>query len=82
MPPKKLKTPTKGTLIRPTLVSRGSGMTAGLELWRLPTNSKIILIDRTTDGRFASDVITWNTAVGLNAETTQSIKDATSEDIA
>lgn len=82
MPPKKLKTPTKGTLVRPTLVSRGSGMTAGLELWRLPTNAKIILIDRTADGRFASDVTTWNTTVGLNAETTQSIKDATSEDIA
>lgn len=82
MPPKKLKTPTKGTLVRPTLVSRGSGMTAGLELWRLPTNSKIILIDRTADGRFTSDVTTWNTTVGLNAETTQSIKDATSEDIA
>ena len=57
-------------------------MTAGLELWRLPTNAKIILIDRTTDGRFASDVTTWNTTVGLNAATTQSIKDATSEDIA
>jgi hypothetical protein len=57
-------------------------MTAGLELWRLPANSKIILIDRTADGRFASDVTTWNTAVGLNAATTQSIKDATSEDIA
>ena len=57
-------------------------MTAGLELWRLPTNAKIILIDRTPDGRFASDVTTWNTTVGLNAETTQSIKDATSEDIA
>ena len=76
MPPRKTKAPPA----KPTLISRGSGMTAGLELWRLSTNNKIILIDRSPEGRFASDVITWNTVVGLNAETTQLLKDATSED--
>lgn len=80
MPPRKLKTPTK--VIRPSLVSRGSGMTAGLELWRLPINSKIILIDRTADSRFAADVTTWNSVAGLNAADTQLLKDATSEDTA
>ena len=55
-------------------------MTSGLELWRLSTNNKIILIDRSPEGRFAADVVTWNTVVGLNAETTQLLKDATSED--
>jgi hypothetical protein len=78
MPPRKLKTPPRP--VRPTLVTRGSGITAGLELWRLVHNEKIILIDRTIDGRFASDVVTWNSAVGLNVSDTQLLKDATSED--
>jgi hypothetical protein len=78
MPPRKLKTPTK--VIRPSLVSRGSGMTTGLELWRIPMTSKIIMIDRTPDNRFAVDVLTWNSVAGLNAVDTQLLKDATSED--
>jgi hypothetical protein len=78
MPPRKLKTPPRP--VRPTLVTRGSGITAGLEHWRLVHNEKIILIDRTIDGRFASDVVTWNSAVGLNVSDTQLLKDATSED--
>ena len=61
-------------------MSRGSGITAGLELWRQPHNDKIILIDRTVDGRFAADVHTWNSVVGLNVSDTQLLKDATSED--
>jgi hypothetical protein len=80
MPPRKLKTPTK--TIRPSLVSRGSGMTTGLELWRIPINSKIVMIDRTVDQRFAVDVATWNSVAGLNATDTQILKDATSEDTA
>jgi hypothetical protein len=80
MPPRKLKTPTK--IVRPSLVSRGSGMTTGLELWRIPMTSKIIMIDRTADGRFAVDVLTWNSVAGLNAADTQLLKDATCEDTA
>lgn len=53
----------------------GGGITAGLETWRV--GDKFVIVDKTTDGRFADDVITWNTAVGLNATAIKKLKDAT-----
>jgi hypothetical protein len=64
-----------------TLVSKASGMIAGLELWSVVLKGDkrfTILIDRSIDGRFASDVIQWNSSIaGLNAATLKKIKDAT-----
>ncbi len=44
-------------------------MTAGLELWRTELSGapqpKFLLYDRSPDGRFATDVSTWNGAAGL-----------------
>lgn len=76
MPPKKTKVPkVKKSTALPTLTvscySRGSGMTAGLELWRTELSDapqpqpKFLLFDRSPDGRFATDVSTWNSATGL-----------------
>lgn len=64
------------------LVSAGTGMTAGLEIWSVPTGKKrgpptvLALVDRSPDGRFAQDVTEWNTAAGLNAKTIKKLKDA------
>jgi len=64
------------------LVSAGTGMTAGLEIWSVPTGKKrgpstiLALVDRSPDGRFAHDVAEWNTAAGLNAKTLKKLKDA------
>lgn len=59
----------------PQCISRGSGMTAGLEIWRIGT--ALHLFDRTPDNRFATDTATWSTATGgLNATALQYIKDA------
>ena len=71
MPPRRGATAVAPT---PTHVSSGAGVTAGLEMWRVGT--KLVLFDRTPDGRFAVDVATWNTAAGLNAAATLSLKDA------
>jgi len=61
---------------RPELISRGAGITAGLEIWRVKT--MLALVDRSPDGRFATDVATWNKAVvGLNAAALKNLKDAT-----
>lgn len=65
-----------------TLVSKGSGMVAGLEMWKItrnagPAGSCIVLVDRSPDGRFAADVTQWNSAVSLNATTLKKLKDAT-----
>lgn len=68
MPPKKQNPETK------SLVSKGAGMVAGLEVWR--QNGKFILVDQSTDGRFASDVALWNTGAGLNTPTTKKTKNA------
>jgi len=54
--PKKAKTPSP---IR-TFVSRGGGITEGLEMWR--QGDTFILVDTTADNRFAADVETWNRA--------------------
>ena len=57
-------------------------MTAGLEIWSIPTGKKrgqptvLVLIDRSPDGRFAQDVTEWNTAAGLNAKALKKLKDA------
>lgn len=73
MPPKKTKKAAGASTKPPTLTvscySRGNGMTAGLELWRTELSGtpqpKFLLYDRSSDGRFASDVSTWNSATGL-----------------
>ena len=66
MPPKK-KAAAPITLTV-SCFSRGSGMTAGLELWRAEVSGipqpKFLLFDRSSDGRFASDVSTWNGDAG------------------
>jgi hypothetical protein len=77
MPPKKI---VKKEVAPPQRVSRGGGITAGLEMWRVgPT---IVLYDRSLDGRFADDVDRWNTAAGLNAECALLLKDAAGKDTA
>ncbi len=71
MPPKKAKKAAPTLTI--SCFSRGSGMTAGLELWRTELSDapqpqpKFLLYDRSPDGRFATDVSTWNDATGLTA---------------
>jgi hypothetical protein len=50
-------------------------MTTGLEMWCI--GDKIVLTDRSADGRFAEDVSTWNNAVGLNGTALKKLKDAT-----
>ena len=60
----------------PTRVSRGAGMTAGLEIWNYA--GQLVLYDRSPDGRFATDVATWN--AGLNAAATKKLKDAAQQD--
>lgn len=73
--PRKPKGTTAAVTDHPQCISRGSGMTAGLEIWRV--GAALHLYDRSPDGRFASDIATWATATGgLNATTLQFIKDA------
>ena len=65
------------------LVSKGNGMIAGLEIWR--SKGKFVLVDVSSDGRFASDVGVWMTAcgpVGLNTKTIKKRKDAKKQDTA
>lgn len=64
------------TLADAVLISKGAGMTAGLEMCRL--GDKFVLIDKSTDARFGDDVATWNEAVllGLNPVSTKKTKDA------
>ena len=40
-----------------SLVSKGAGMIAGLELWR--RDGRFILVDTSPDNRFAADVEKW-----------------------
>lgn len=49
----------------PVKISTGAGITAGLELWKQSPTGPFFLVDTTPDGRFATDVATWNAAVGL-----------------
>ena len=66
----------------PKLISAGTGMTAGLEIWSMPTGKKrgpatvLALVDKSADGRFKHDVTEWNTAAGLNTKTLKKVKDA------
>ena len=75
MPPKR-KTPASSPEIpiRGPL-TKGAGMTAGLEIWTVGIQK--VLVDRSADGRFAADVDAWVSAVGLNEETLNRLKDAT-----
>lgn len=65
-----------------TLVSKGAGMIAGLEIWvtagTTVTGSKkqYILVDKSSDNRFATDVQQWNGAVSLNTPSPKKRKDA------
>ena len=61
------------------MISKGSGITAGLEIWALTTAKKhvYVLFDRSPDGRYATDVDEWNSAVSLNATARKIFKDAT-----
>ena len=43
-------------------VSVGAGMTAGLEIWK--QGDRLVLVDRSADGRFADDVRTWDGVSG------------------
>jgi len=43
------------------LVSRGSGMTEGLEMWYNKKLRKFILVDVSPDRRFEVDVAVWST---------------------
>lgn len=81
MPPKKVVKKAAALPATPPLcVSRGGGITAGLEMWRVgPT---LVLYDRSSDGRFADDVERWNTAAGLNAACAILLKDAAGKDTA
>jgi hypothetical protein len=81
MPPKKAKKAAPTLTI--SCFSRGSGMTAGLELWSARLGdapAKFLLYDRSSDGRFAGDVATWNgaaaTAGGLTSATLTSFATA------
>jgi hypothetical protein len=64
------------------LISSGTGMTAGLEIWSVPTGKKrgpatvLALHDNSADNRFKHDATEWNTAAGLNAKSLKKIKDA------
>lgn len=76
------KTPRKAKVATLALadavpVSKGAGMTAGLEICRLA--EKFILVDHSSDARFADDVATWNEAAvaGLNGSPIKKTKDAT-----
>jgi Tol biopolymer transport system component len=75
MPPKKQnEQKEQKTQEIKSLVSKGAGMVAGLEVWR--QNGKFILFDQSTDSRFDSDVALWNTSAGLNVLATKKGKNA------
>ena len=79
MPPKKvIKKAAEVPTTPPQRISSGSGITAGLEMWRIGTT--IVLYDRSSDERFADDVERWNTAAGLNAACAILLKDAADKD--
>ncbi len=79
MPPKKIvrkvnkgtATAAPATISSATCYSRGSGMTAGLEMWMVSVSGvshpKFVMFDRSADGRFAGDMATWNSATGLTS---------------
>ena len=78
--PSKPDTPYQFTMQSTQRISSGAGMTAGLEIWSARVSAKggikFVLVDRSTDGRFATDVTAWNAAAGLNAAAAKKVKDA------
>jgi hypothetical protein len=78
MPPKRKAAAAPHIEIRHR-VGAGAGMTAGLEIWSTMVDGqhKFVLVDKSTDDRFASDTVTWNVAAGLNGAATKILKDAT-----
>jgi hypothetical protein len=69
---------TATQIAAPLLISRGAGMTAGLELVLI--GSTFVLVDQTPDRRFAADVAAWTPTVapaGLNPRRRKQRKDAT-----
>lgn len=67
--------PSPSKVTKPTKLSEGAGMTAGLELWQY--GAKIALYDRSPDNRFATDVATWNSALSLKPADIDYSKNAT-----
>ena len=74
-----------------TLVCKGAGMIAGLEIWvtagttagksegttaDAKSKSQFILVDQSGDNRFANDVQQWNSAASLNTPSPRKRKDA------
>ena len=65
-----------------TFVCKGAGMIAGLEIWVTAgtttggAKKQFILVDKSGDGRFATDVQQWNSAASLNTPSPRKRKDA------
>ena len=69
-----------------TFVCKGAGMIAGLEIWTTVgttvgtttggAKKQFILVDKSGDGRFATDVQQWNSAASLNTPSPRKRKDA------
>jgi hypothetical protein len=60
-------------------IGAGAGMTAGLEIWATTVGGqhRFMLVDKSSDSRFATDTVSWNTAAGLNEAAIKILKDAT-----
>ena len=48
-------------------VSRGAGITEGLELWRT-LKGQFVLVDKSADKRFTADVTTWKKSASSNTQ--------------
>jgi hypothetical protein len=83
--------PKKASVQGKTLVCKGAGMIAGLEIWTTggksegttadanataKSKSQFILVDQSGDNRFANDVQQWNSAASLNTPSPRKRKDA------
>jgi hypothetical protein len=75
MPPKTKPAKTID-LSQATPISKGAGITAGLEIHRL--HNTFVLVDSTPDNRFAADVAEWNATAtaSLNVPNPKKNKDA------
>jgi len=79
--------PKKASVQGKTIVCKGAGMIAGLEIWTTAgttaeatatakSKSQFILVDQSGDNRFANDVQQWNSAASLNTPSPRKRKDA------
>ena len=60
-----------------SLVSKGAGMIAGLELWR--RDGRFVLVDTSPDNRFAADVEKWVVTATAKAAVTAKAAGATAK---